>query len=261
MTEGEASGGAKSAAFARAELPRRFYGEAKVGPGAADGTFRVLLDGRPLRTPGKRSLEVPRAGLAEAIAEEWRAQGERIDPASMPLTRLVNSALDGVAGREGEVAADIARYAGSDLLCYRAGHPDSLVRLQRQHWDPPLAWARSVLGCDLKVGEGVVHVAQPADTGARFAAAIAGLDHLALAALHTLTTLAGSAVLALAIGRGALGAEAAWSAAHVDEDWQISQWGTDAEAMRRRADRKRDFDAAALLLALTDPFGPNAGYV
>jgi chaperone required for assembly of F1-ATPase len=198
--------------------PKRFYRTVTVD-GAAPA-FRVLLDGRPIRTPAKRELAVPSKALAEAVAAEWEAQGERIDPASMPLTRLVNSAIDGVTGREAEVRADIAKYGASDLLCYRAEGPAELVRRQAEA------------------------------AAAAMQRALAEPDAFSLAAHHVMTTLTGSALLALAHARGRLSAEQAWSAAHVDEGWQTSQWGEDAEAKARRDRRWAEMQAASRLLAL-----------
>jgi chaperone required for assembly of F1-ATPase len=166
----------------------------------------------------------------------------------MPLTRLANSAIDGVVGREQAVVDDIARHAGSDLLCYRAEGPKALVEAQRVHWDPVLAFARDELKAPLVLSEGVVHVAQPEDSLARIRQEIEGLDPFSLAALHVMTALTGSALLALAVLRGKLTPEQAWQAAHVDEDFQISQWGEEAEAKARREARWRDFQAAARLL-------------
>lgn len=228
--------------------PRRAYKAAAVAEG--NGSFRVLLDGRPARTPGRAELAVPRRALAGAVAAEWAAQGERIDPLTMPLTRLVNSAIDGVRGREREVRADICKYAGSDLLCYRAPGPEELVRRQAEGWDPVLAWAREALGACLVTGEGIVPVAQPRAAGAAIAKALAELEAFALTAHHVMTTLTGSALLALAHARGRLSAEQAWAAAHVDEDWQISQWGWDAEAKARRDRRWAEMQAASRLLEL-----------
>ena len=228
--------------------PKRFYRAVTVD-GAAPA-FRVRLDGRPMRTPAKRELAVPSRALAEALAAEWEAQGERIDPATMPLTRLVNSAIDGAAGREAEVRDDIAKYAASDLLCYRAEGPTDLVRRQAGAWDPVLAWARETLGAGLVLGQGVVPVAQPRAAIAAVERALAGLDPFSLTALHVVTTLTGSALLALAHAHGRLTAEEAWAAAHVDEDWQTSQWGEDAEAKARRDRRWAEMQAASRLQAL-----------
>lgn len=231
-------------ALGKRVLPKRFYRTVSIAD--APGGYRVLLDGRPLRTPAKALVETPRHEIAEALAGEWRAQGEHIEPASMPMTRLLNSALDGVRGREARVAAEIVRYAMSDLVCYRAETPESLVEAQRRHWDPLVAWAGALLGVELKLATGIVAVAQADAVATAAAALIRPLDALALAGVHVMTTLTGSAVVALAVLRGHLTAEAGWTAAHVDEDWQAAQWGRDAEAERRRAARWRDMQAAAL---------------
>jgi chaperone required for assembly of F1-ATPase len=228
--------------------PKRFYRAATVD--GAPPAVRVLLDGKPIRTPAKRELALPTKALAEAVAAEWEAQGDHIDPAAMPLTRLVNSALDGVTGREAEVRAEIAKYGASDLLCYRAEGPADLLRRQAEAWDPILAWARAEFNVHLATGQGIVPVAQPPATVAAIESALADLDALALAAQHVMTTLTGSALLALAHARGRLTAEAAWAAAHVDEDWQISQWGEDAEAKARREGRWAEMQAASRLLQL-----------
>lgn len=229
-------------------LPKRFYERVDVED--RDGGFALLLDGKPVRTPGKAALSLPTRALAEAIAEEWRTQKERIDPATMKLTKLANSAIDGVAGRGQAVIDDILAYAGSDLLCYRADGPHGLIEAQRAHWDPVLAWAKSTLGAPFVLAEGVVHVAQPRASLDRLRERLDGRDPFSLAALHVMTALTGSALLALAVALGQMTAEEAWTAAHVDEDWQIARWGEDAEASARRAARHRDFAAAARMLAL-----------
>lgn len=229
-------------------LPKRFYAEATVG--ARDGAFAILLDGRPAHTPGKRPLAVANEALAGMIAAEWAAQERVIDPARMPATRIVNSAIDAVADRMGEVRGDIAAYAGSDLVCYRADHPRELVQRQASAWDPVLAWARDKLGVRLVLAEGVMPVAQSPDALARVVAELESFDALRLAATHVMTTLLGSAVLSLAVARGRITAEEAWTAAHVDEDWQISQWGEDAEAADRRRRRWTEMDAAARIASL-----------
>lgn len=229
-------------------LPKRFYAEATAAP-RGDG-HAVHLDGRPLRTPGKLVLILPTAALADAIAAEWATQKDQIDPLSMPLTRLANSVRDQVDGREREVRADIAKYAGSDLVCYRADAPEGLVAAQARAWDPVLDWARISLGCDLAVGTGIVHVSQTAQSRAAVEAAIAPLDGFRLASAHVMTTLLGSVILALAVLRGHLTADQVWAAAHVDEDWQIAKWGADAEAMRRRSARLVEFQAAVRLCDL-----------
>ena len=231
-------------------MRKRFYKDVAVED--ADGQGAALrLDGKPVRTPGKSALTLPTRALAEAIAEEWRAQGERIDPLTMPLTRLANSAIDGLVGREQAVIDDMMAHAGSDLVCYRARAPQALVEAQEKHWDPVLAWAKDALGAPLFLAEGMVHVAQPEASLARLKERFAGRDAFSLAALHVMTALTGSALLALAVAEGRLTPQQAWDAAHVDEDWQISQWGEDAEAAERRKNRRRDFDAAVKTLALS----------
>jgi chaperone required for assembly of F1-ATPase len=231
-----------------AALPKRFY--QRVDVANRDGGFALLLDEKPVRTPGKKPLLLPSHALAEAVAEEWRAQKERIDPATMPLTKLANSAIDGVKGREDEVIGDILNYAGSDLLCYRAEGPRGLVGAQRAHWDPVLAWAKSALGAPFVLAEGIVHVAQPQASLDRLREALKGHGPFGLAALHVMTGLTGSALLAFAVALGRMTPGEAWEAAHVDEDWQIAQWGEHAEAASRRGARRRDFDAAARALTL-----------
>jgi len=212
--------------------------------------FRVLLDGKPVRTPAKKVLDLPTRACAEAVAAEWAAQREHVDPATMPLTRLVNSAVDGVQGREGAVREEICKYVASDLLCYRASGPLPLIRRQTDLWDPVLAWGRDVLGVPLIVTTGVMPVTQPETARTALARTLAEYDPFSLAALYVMTTLMGSALLALAHALGQLGLKEAWAAAHVDEDWQISQWGEDAEAAARRKRRWLEVASASTLLRL-----------
>jgi chaperone required for assembly of F1-ATPase len=226
---------------------RRFYATAATAPVA--GGHAVQLDGKPVRTPAGRVLAAPTAALAQALAAEWDAQQDVIDPARMPLTRLANAIIDGVSDRPDAVAAEIENYLGSDLVCYRASSPPGLVARQAQHWDPILAWARDVLGAPLRAEVGVVHIAQNEDALARARAAIPR-DRWRLGALSAATTLAGSALIALALARGRLSVEKAWEAAHVDEDWNMEQWGRDALALERRAFRFAEFEAAATVLRL-----------
>jgi chaperone required for assembly of F1-ATPase len=223
---------------------RRFYKLAEV---AADG---VRLDGRSVRTPGKRPLVAPTRAIAELIAAEWAAQGETIEPMSMPATRLANSAIDGVAEALAETRAAIAGFAAADLVCYRAETPDALVALQAAAYDPVLIWACDALGARFVTTVGLAHVAQPdAALAAARAAVEAYADPFAVAALHVMTSLTGSLLIALMTAKDALSREAAWRAAHVDEDFQIGRWGEDEEAKRRHAARWRDFEAAAKVLA------------
>jgi chaperone required for assembly of F1-ATPase len=223
-------------------LPRRFYKD--VGLGVTLGGFAILLDGRPVKTPAKGELALPHEGLATAVAEEWAAQGAHIVPASMPLTKLCNTALDRVRGREAEIAGEITQYAGSDLVCYRAERPPKLMAMQAAAWDPVLAWAEQALGVSLVVASGLMPVTQPADSLAGVRRALDGFDCLALCALHNMTTLTGSTLMTLAHAHAFRDLEATWAAAHVDEDFQIAAWGTDAEATARRGDRWRTMQAA-----------------
>jgi len=231
---------------------RRFYASAGVEPFTFDARpmFRVVLDGRPVRTPSKALLVVPTEALAEALAAEWQSQGAEIKPATMPLTRLLNSTLDGVRGSEAAVADDIAKYAATDLVCYRATSPAELVRRQAAQWDPMVAWAAEALDCRLTVVSGLMPVAQAGDAVARIRARLDTRDVYRLAATHVATTLLGSAVLALALARGRIDAGAAWSAAHIDEDFQAEQWGRDDEAEARSRQRRSELDAAATVIAL-----------
>lgn len=229
-------------------LPKRFYAKAEAV--ARAGGHGIALDGKAVRTPARNEFLVPTAELGARIAAEWEAQAEEIDPGLMPLTRIVNSALDGVAQAMPAVRAEIAAYAGSDLVCYRAETPRELVSLQAAHWDPVLAFARNCLGARFLRGEGVMHVAQPQAALDAVAARLeAETSPLALAALHVVVTITGSVLLALALADRHLDVEAVWRAAHVDEDWNASQWGEDAEAARRRAFRRADFEAAATILS------------
>ena len=232
----------------RPPLPKRFYKSAGIA--ARDGGFALELDGRPARTPAKNPLVLPTRALAELIAAEWDAQSETIDPGAMPATRLANSAIDGVTPKMREVRDEIASYAGADLLCYRAGEPEALVAAQAEAWDPVLDWARDEFGARFILSEGVRHVAQPETALRAIGAALdAGDGPFALAALHVMTTLTGSTLLALSVAKARLTAEEAWRAAHVDEDFQISRWGEDSEAAARRAVRWLEMAAAARVFA------------
>ncbi len=234
---------------AKPALPKRFYKEAGIAP-AEDG-YRLVLDGRPARTPARRYLAVPQAALAEALAEEWGAQEDVIDPARMPLTRLVNSALDGVAERREAVVDDLAAYAGTDLVVYRAGDPARLVAAQAAAWDPVLDWAHETLSARFMLSEGVMHVTQPAESLAAIRRAIEAVESpTALAGLHSMTTLTGSVLIALAVLHGRLTPQEGWAAAHVDETFQAEVWGRDAEAEDRLARRRAEFEAAARVAAL-----------
>jgi len=234
--------------LARPELPKRFYALATAAP-VAGGGFALHLDGRGAKTPARNPLAVGDKRVAEALAAEWNAVGERIDPGAMPLTKLVNSAIDRVAVEMQAVRADIVAYAGTDAICYRAEGPESLIAAEDSAWNPLLVWAREALGARFVLAGGIMHVRQDERTLAAIADALKPLDSLTLAALHVVTTLTGSAIIALALLRGRLSPDEAWAAAHVDEDWQARHWGEDELANQRRLARRAEFDAAALVLA------------
>ena len=227
---------------------KRFYKTVDVRD-AAGGQHALTLDGRVARTPGRNPLAAKSRALMLKVAAEWERQRETIEPADMPLTRLLNSAVDGVSRTMAETRAEVVKYAGSDLLCYRAEEPEELAERQRLAFDPVLAWAAETLGARFNLGAGVVHVEQPPESIAAVRSAIADFDDpVALAALSAMTTLSGSALLALAVARGFMTPEEAWRAAHVDEDFQAERWGVDADARVRRDARWREFEAAALAL-------------
>jgi chaperone required for assembly of F1-ATPase len=233
----------------RAPQRKRFY--ASAGVAETPGGFSITLDDKPVRTPSRHPLAAPTREIAEAMAAEWDAQKEIIDPTTMPLTRLANSVIDAVANRVEAVADDVAKYFHSDMLFYRAGHPDALAAREAAHWDPILFWAADTLGAHFILTEGIVHVRQP-DQAVAAARAALPADPWSIAALHVVTTLTGSALLALALMRGALDEDQVWAAAHVDEDWNIEQWGVDEEVAARRMARFFDFRAAASVLKAMD---------
>jgi chaperone required for assembly of F1-ATPase len=229
---------------------KRFYENAGIA--AADGGFAILLDGRAVKTPARAALAVPTRALADAIAAEWTAQGETIDPRSMPLTGLANAAIDRVRPDPAMFARDIAAYGESDLLCYRADGPAELAARQAAAWEPLLEWARARFDVAFEVTAGIVHRAQPPATIARLAGAVAARDPFALAALHPLTTIGGSLVATLAVAEGAIRPDDAFAVTHLDELWQAERWGEDALALAARDLRRRDFAAAAAFLALAE---------
>ena len=237
---------------ARTPQRKRFY--AKADAVEAEGGFAITLDGKPIRTPSGRVITAPSRDIAQAIAAEWEAQQETINPLTMPLTRFANSVVEAVTDRVDMVAADIAKYLASDLLFYRAGHPEALVARETAHWDPVVFWAADSLGAHFILAQGIVHVRQP-DTAIEAARAALPGDPWSVAAMHVVTTLTGSALLALALFHGAREADQVWAAAHVEEDFNIEQWGVDEEAAARRAARLVDFEAATQILRALKPVG------
>ena len=224
---------------------KRFYTTA--GFDETPEGFAITLDGKTVRTPSGKPLLAPSRDIAASIASEWGAQHEVINPMTMPLTRLANSVIEGVADNVEAVADDIAKYAGTDLLCYRAGHPEALVVREAKAWDPVLFWAAESLGAHFILAQGIIHVRQP-DAAIAALRALLPSEPWRIGALHLVTTVTGSALLAVALLRGQLDADQVWAAAHVDEDWNIAQWGVDDEVAARRAAKLVDFRAAASVL-------------
>ncbi|MDB5619558.1 ATP12 family protein [Tardiphaga sp.] len=229
---------------------KRFYTQA--GMAETPEGFAITLDGKTVRTPSRQPLALPERSIAEAIVAEWQAQQDTINPTTMPLTRLANSVIDAVGDNVQGVTEDIVKYFGTDLLFYRAGHPKELVAREAESWDPVLFWAAEDFGAHFILAEGIIHVQQPA-TAIAAARATLPQDSWIVAALHLVTTITGSALLAVALLRGRLDADQVWAAAHVDEDWNIEHWGVDEEVAHRRAAKQVDFRAAASVVQALAP--------
>lgn len=231
---------------------KRFWTDVTISPDT-DG-FAVELDGRRVSTPAKTTLILPTQAAAQLVADEWSAVDGELDPATMPATRWANSAVDKVVPQHAAVAAMLAEYGGSDLLCYRADGPKGLQAAQSSAWDAPLAWAAKALNAPLKVTEGLAPIQQPEASLKNLSAVLHAYDPFTLAAVHDVITLTGSLILGLSVSEGAMKVEAAWAASRVDEDWQISQWGTDEEAESLAAAKRADvLFAARALRSLTKP--------
>jgi chaperone required for assembly of F1-ATPase len=226
---------------------KRFYKQIAVS-GIADG-FEILLDGRPIRTPAKSTLRLPTRALADAVAAEWAGQGETVDPLSMPHLRLSNTVIDGAAHREA-LAAAVLRFGENDLLCYRAHQPPELAELQREGWDPVLAWAAQHLRAQLKTAAGLTDIDQPPEAIAALRAAVAAFDSWALAGLHVIASITGSLLLALAVAEGRTSAAHAFKLSRIDEDYQARKWGVDSQAETRAGNLARELDMAAEFMAL-----------
>lgn len=239
-TEDERARRLLTARFDR-NLPKRFYKQVAVGE--CDTGFDIRLDERLVKTPLKRAFAVPSRDMADAIAAEWDAQETYIDPSTMIVTRLANTAVDRVRDDEARIVTELTDFAASDLVCYRAGTPDPLVACQAMFWDPVLDWVKTTHSVRFICVEGIVHQAQPDTALTAISNALTAEDEFRLTAIHNITTLTGSTLIAMMTAAGALSGEEAWAAAHADEDWQIEQWGSDEEAEARRAARKLDFDA------------------
>jgi chaperone required for assembly of F1-ATPase len=226
-------------------LPKKFYKLADVTP-----ELGIALDGRVVKTPMKAKLVLPSQPLAQAIAAEWNSQMDVIDPSTMPLTKLANTAIDRAGAERAFVAGQVVEFAGSDMVCYRADAPENLVALQAAAWDPIVDWALAAMGAELKLVSGVIHSAQLPETIALVEAHVAKLTAFELTVAHNLTTLTGSASLGLMLTAGAISPEDGWRAAHVEEDFQIATWGDDDEAKARRAFRRIDFEGSLEFLNL-----------
>lgn len=228
---------------------KRFYTIVSTEAVEAGG-HAIRLDGRVVKTPARADLWLPTPALAHAVAAEWDAQGENIDPRAMPLTGLANAAIDRVAPDPAAFAQTLSGYAETDLLCYRADSPDELIARQAVAWDPLIDWAQQRYDVEFEIVHGVMHCPQPDDTVDRLSAALRGYDYFQLAGLQPLITIAGSLVIALALAEGEIDGRAAFDVAHLDELWQAEQWGEDELAIQARTVRSEDFRAAARFLGL-----------
>ena len=226
-------------------LPKRFYKSVAVTE-----QLGIALDGRSVKTPLKASLVLPNRALAEAVAAEWEAQIEVINPHAMPLTKLANTAIDRAIAEKAKITAEIAEFAGSDMVCYRTKSPEGLVLRQTTYWDPIIAWARADLKAGFETVNTITHKIQPTAALRALENHIVTLDPFSFVAIHNLTTLTGSALLATMVAAGKISVDAAWLAVNVDEDWQIGTWGEDTEAMVRREGRLSEFLACAKFLNL-----------
>jgi len=215
-----------------------------------DAGFRVLLDGRDLKTPAKSTLQIPTKALAEGIAAEWRSLKDKVDPEALPLTKLANAAIDKIAVQSEPIIEMLAEYATTDLLCYRATSPKGLADRQEQIWQPLLDWFSDTHDVGLEVGSGVMPIRQPTQVLTDCAALLKTYSHFELAAVYDLITLSGSFVIGVATATGKIGATDAWAASRIDEDWQIAEWGEDEDAMSLAATRQSAFERAAFVLTL-----------
>lgn len=232
----------------KVELPKRFYKD--VGVATLAGGFAVTLDGKSPRTPGQKPVVVPQQPLAAAMAEEWAAQGEFIDPKIMPVVRLVNSAIEAGEERLGALREEIVKYAGNDLLLYRADTPRELVAEQERVWDAALVKLARHFGIGFQPTIGILHQPQPAPTLERLDQSLAETSLIEIVALNSLTGITGSGLLSIALREKLMTPDEVWTAAHVDEDHNIRLWGEVEEATERRAKRRLDFDAAVRVLEL-----------
>ncbi|WP_375659366.1 ATP12 family chaperone protein [Bartonella sp. MR30HLJHH] len=228
-------------------LAKRFYKQVKIA--CEEGRFTILLDERPVKTPARRHFHVPTEVFAEYVAQEFESQKHVVDPAKMPMTRLVNTVIDGIADDMQVVFEDLLRFVACDMIFYRAQTPKELVQKQSEQWDPLLDWAEKKLGSRFYLTEGLMHVEQSPEALQAVSHYLRSVESpYMLAALHMMTTLTGSALIAFAVAGGNIDADHAWSVAHLDEDWMMEQWGIDKETMVRRAHKKVEFKAAATIV-------------
>ncbi|HHG89166.1 MAG TPA: ATPase [Devosia sp.] len=240
----------RAQAHTKIQLPKRFYKKAEVGE-TAEG-FSILLDGRATKTPGRIPVLLPSRDLAKLMAEEWQAQESHIDAASMPVVRLVNSAVEGGKAALGALRGEILSFAGNDLLLFRADSPAELVALQEKHWDAMLTKISRHFSVKFRPVVGVIHQDQPEATLRKLKSSLSDLNHFAATALMSITGLTGSGLLAIALRHGLADGTSVWEAAHVDEDYNARVWGADGEAEARLEKRRAEFDAALKVLALVD---------
>ncbi|MCP4185418.1 MAG: ATPase [Hyphomicrobiales bacterium] len=240
----------------RPKLPKRFYKQVSIsdevidGDESQDGTvdFSIHLDGREVKTPARNPLRLPNEQSAKIVAAEWEAQEDSIDASTMPATRLVNTAIDGIATDPQAVLKDMLKFAGSDLICYRASTPPDLIELQNKEWNPILDWISEEFGARFESTQSLIQIEQPKEAITAISVALRKWqDPISIGSLHTFTTLTGSVFLALTIAHAQYTAEQAWKIAHVDEDWNICTWGEDYEAKKRRDNRWKELEAAYLV--------------
>ncbi len=231
---------------------KRFYKEA--GYVAADGGFALTLDGRPAKTPEGNPLVLVTERLARAVAREWADQGEDIRAEAMPITGLACTAIDRVKNGRAAIIDHTVKYAGTDLLCYRAEEPRELKRHQQAQWQPLLDWAAKTLKVRLVVTEGIVPKAQPTAALEKLRRAVEALDDHRLTAVAAATQASGSLIIGLALVHGHITIEEAAAASQLDETWQNEKWGEDPEQAERLEALKKEIGAAAAVVELTDDF-------
>jgi chaperone required for assembly of F1-ATPase len=231
---------------------KRFYKIVDVA--GRDGAFTVFLDGKPIKTPARQTLELPTQALADAIAQEWKEQGARIAHETMPLTRLAYGAIDG-ASQRARMVEEALKYARSDLLCYRAEMPPQLTARQARDWDPLLEWARVELGARFNTTKGIGHIEQPAPSLAALEARLNALDDFALVATHAAIAILGSAILGLTLPHGRMTPADAFALSRLDEEFQAEKWGRDAEADERADQLLADLEAAGRFIRLASAPG------